>query len=322
MRLRLAVLSLALLALVWNENAVAGVPLKADAPDRVEVGVWLGGLHSINYIEGSFVAEFYIWWIGDNPDFHPFDVLQILNGRDWAVRSVSRRELPDGRIHTSGFVSVTINHDWDLRYYPFDRQSLQIIIETPYTSSELQILPRQEKSALSKLLKVQGYAIHGLELSAQTEGYDTDFGIESATSKQYSRVVMTVEMQRQSERLAVVLLLGFIVANLIALFTYAIEVSMIGTRASMITAAVFAAVGNMSLVSDEVNPAVGSLIVDGFALGTFASIVIALLLGIIVHRLVQWKKISLARIINWTVFAVVIIVLGIYYPALFHAAIK
>jgi len=55
-------------------------------------------------------------------------------------------------------------------------------------------------------------------------------------------------MEQQSDRLAIVLLLGFIVASLIARFTYAIDVSMIDTRALMITATVFGAIGKFYLV--------------------------------------------------------------------------
>ncbi len=102
-------------------------------PDKVEVGVWLSGLHNVDFLGGSFQAEFYIWWISADPAFKPFDSLQVLNGRDWTHRAVNSQVLADGRHYTAGFLSVTASHPWDLFYYPFDRQSLEIIIETPFT---------------------------------------------------------------------------------------------------------------------------------------------------------------------------------------------
>jgi len=311
-----------LCALVHPRDTHAAVPLDRDSPDVVEVGVWLSGLHSIDFVRGSFETEFYCWWISANPDFKPFETLQVLNGRDWSFRATSQRRLADGRYHTSGFVSVTVNHNWNLRYFPFDRQKLQIIIETPYTASELRIVPNQNDSAVSQFLDVKGFQIDGLKLIEHVEGYTTDFGFKDAKAQKFSRLTVEVGLNRESERLAIVLLLGFIVSNLIAFFTYAIEVSSIEVRVGMITASIFSAAGNMSYISSEVNPAVGSLIVDGFALGTFATILASLLVGIAVHRLSRWNRVLLARGVNWACFAVAVLASVSYYAWIVRIATR
>ncbi len=72
-------------------------PSEPESPDRVEVGVWLNGSHAIDVVDGSFGAEFYLWWISPDPAFRPFEILQVLNGRNWSVSAINRRVLPDGR---------------------------------------------------------------------------------------------------------------------------------------------------------------------------------------------------------------------------------
>lgn len=300
--------------------AVCAAPSEPNVPDRVEVGVWFNGLHTIDFLDGSFGAEFYLWWISTNPDFDPFEVLQVLNGRNWSVRSVHRHVLSDGSHYTSGMVSVTVNHDWDLLYYPFDRQRLQIIIETPFTASQLRMVPNQRDSVVSQFVDVEGFEVTGLSLDEHVQQYETDFGLRESSGKQFSRLVIEVDLKRESGRIVVAILIGFIVANLIALFTYMIDVSMLGVRASLVASAIFAAVGNTYLVNSVVHPAVGSLLIDRIALGSFTAILIALLNGIVVDRLFVYEKAGLARKVNWAVFALVVLGSAVFYSLAFQAA--
>ncbi len=288
----------------------------------VEVGVWISGIHSINFPDGSFGADFLMFWKSPDPDFRPFEVFQVLNGRDWTTRSVSRRVLPNGSYYTIGYVSVTINHDWDLLHYPLDRHKLQIKIETPLTASKLRLIPNRQDSVVSEFAEVEGFEFIGLRLIEYIKNHETDFGIPGSSRKGYSRLVVEIEILRESRRLVIAILIGFIVANLIATFTYAIHVSMLSIRATMVASAIFSAVGNMYFLHGELHPAVGSLLVDRFAVGTFSMILIALLNGIIVDRLVLRQNITLARRLNWMVFVIVVLGSVIFYGLTFYAAIR
>jgi hypothetical protein len=311
-------LTLFLLAAAVATRAQAEQP----SPQQVEVGVWFNGIHTIDFIDGSFGAEFYLWWISANPDFEPFKVMQVLNGRDWSARAVDRRVLPDGRYYTSGMVSVTVNHDWDLHNYPFDRHRLSVVIETPYNADELRLVPDQRDSVVSRFLDVKGFKVTGMQLHEQVAEYETDFGLQRNAGKKFSRLILDVDLKRERSRLVVAILIGFIVANLISLFTYLIHVTMLGVRATMVASAIFGAVGNTYMVNSLVHPAVGSLLLDRIALGSFTAVIIALLNGIVVDRLAIHNRINLARKVNWSVFVVVILVSCLYYSLTFHAAIS
>ena len=274
---------------------------------RVEVGLWLNDIHTVDFLDGSYGAEFYLWWVADDEELRPFEVFQILNGRDWTVRSVNRRVLADGSFHTSGYVSAIVNHDWDLRYFPFDRQRLRLVIETPFTASELRLVPNAEASLVSDFADVEGFRITDFGLTEHVERYETDFGFRDGAGYSFSRLVVELELDRESRRIVVMMFVGFLVANLMALLTYAVHVSMLSIRSSMSVGAIFGAVGNMYFLHREVNPAAGSLLVDRIAVVTFGGIVVALLTGIIVDRLYRWGKIGIARIVNWTIFTLVLL---------------
>lgn len=320
--LRLVVLALVLAAgwLPWS--AAAQPATAANEPQRVEVGIWLSGIHSIDFVNGSFGAEFYIWWTSADASFRPFETMQVLNGRQWSVRSEARRTLPDGRTHTSGFVSATVNHDWQLHYFPFDRQSLRIIIETSQTAAELRLVPDQEQSIVSDFMHVEGFDVTGLGLAERIEKYKTDFGIKGASGDAFSRLVISIDLTRQSGRLVLAMLIGFIVANIIALATYAIHVTNLGIRATMVGSAIFGAVGNMYSLNAALNPAVGSLLVDRFAIGTFAAIVVALLNSIVVERLAKKGRSRLAHQVNRTTFYAVLACSLLFYAMAFITALR
>jgi len=300
----------------------AGAEVEKITPARVEVGVWMMDIHSINFADGSFGAEFYIWWISADPNFKPFDIQQVINGRDWKVKSVSRRTLADGRIHTSGIVSVTAKHDWQLEYFPFDEQTLQIMIEMPFTAAELRLVPNTKGSTISKLMHVEGFDVTGLSVSERIEKYDTDFGITSGSGDQFSRLIISVSLKRESERLVVAMLIGFIVANIIALLAYLIKVTNLGIRASMVGSAIFGAVGNMYSLNAALNPAIGSLLIDRFAVGTFSMIVVSLLNSIIVERLALKGRSRLAHQINRMTFFVSLAAAAAFYTLSFTVAVR
>ncbi len=317
-------LAACLILFMMSTPAASAVTVAVEKPEprRVEVGVWLTGIHSIDFVNGSFGAEFYMWWISPDPNFQPFETFQILNGRQWNVRSVSQRTLPDGSHHTSGIVSVTVNHDWQLSNFPFDRQSLRLIIETPQTVSELKLVPNEKQSNVSDFIHVEGFQVLGIKLDEKVEKYATDFGIKGSSGDEFSRLVITVDLKRESGRLVVAMLIGFIVANIIAFMTYAIHVSNISIRASMAGSAIFAAVGNMYSINAVLNPAVGSLLVDRFAVGAFVVIVIALLNSIVVERLMTKGRSRLAHTVNRVTFYVVLGASLLYYTVTFIQALN
>lgn len=294
--------SMLVAVLASSVNPLSAATSEKEPPKSAEVGVWFDAIHSIDFLDGSYGAEFYLWWVSADPDFRPFEIFQLLNGRQWDVKAISRRTLPDGSFYTSGIVSAKLNHDWQLEYYPFDRQTLRLVIETPFPSTELRLVPNSKESTISDLMHVEGFKVTGISLEERVESYNTSFGLREQSGNKYSRLVISLGLVRESGRLVVAILIGFIVANIIALLTYAIHVSNLGVRASMVGSAIFGGVGNMYFLARELHPAVGSLLVDRFAVGTFTAIIIALLNSIIVERLMKRNKSHLAHSVNRTVF--------------------
>jgi len=283
------------------------MPRRTEGPRDIELGVWLADIHTIDLLDGSYGAELYMWWIAQDEDFRPFDVFQILNGRDWVARSVNRRVLSDGRWHCSAYLSVTASHRWDLHDYPFDRQTLQLVVETPFTADEVRLVPDVAGSVISEYATAEGFRFTDYRLREHVQRYPSDFGLGDVKGREYSRIVLEIELERASQRILVVTLVGFFVALLIAFLTYTVHVSLLNIRASMSAAAIFGAAGNMYSLQRAIHPSVGSLLIDRIALVTFGGIVVAILTGIVVDTVYRRDRLALARLINWSAFALVFV---------------
>jgi hypothetical protein len=284
----------------------------AAAPAEVRFGMYITGIHGLDVVNNSYDMDLYVWWVSDKYTINPESDFQIVNGRHWQVRSANTRTLPDGRHYSAAFVSATVNHNWNLRRYPFDRHVLRVIFETPYTASELRLVPDIVDSKISELVDVPGFRVGVLRLLEYVKGYDTRFGLGTDRADQFSRVVMELEIQRESQYLVATQFTGLLVANLISLLIYMVNVSSLGIRATLATTAILAAVGNVYTLGEHVTRAARSLLVSQLATATFLMIVIALVTSIAAEWLQERDRGQAAVRLNWTVCIVVTILFIAY----------
>lgn len=279
--------------------AAAPAPVSA-APAEARFGMYVTGIHGLDVVNNSYDMDLYVWWVSDKYAIDPHSDFQIVNGRHWQVRSVNSRTLPDGSHYSAAFVSATVNHNWNLRRYPFDRHVLRVIFETPYTASELRLVPDIVDSKLSELVDLPGFRLGTLRLLEHVKGYDTRFGLGTEKADQFSRVVMELEISRDSQYLVATQFTGLLVANLISLLIYMVNVSALGIRATLATTAILAGVGNVYTLGEHVTRAARSLLVSQLATATFLMIVVALVTSIAAEWLLERDRGQAAVRLNWT----------------------
>lgn len=286
-------------------------PANAE-PATSKFGVYVTSIHGIDVINNSYEMDMYVWWVSDRRTFNPESDFQIVNGRHWNVRAINTRILPDGRHYTAAFVSATIQHNWNLRKYPFDTHILRVIFESPFTAAELRLEPDIADSKLSELVELPGFRLGTLRLLQYVKGYDTRFGLGADNADRFSRVVLELVIERESQYLAVTLFIGLLVANLISLLIYVVKVSSLSIRATLGTTAILAAVGNVYTLGDQVSRASRSLLVAQMTISTFIMIVVALITSIAAEWLCEHGRERQAERMNWTVFGVVVVIFIAY----------
>jgi len=282
--------------------SVLVIPKTSHAAAQAKFGVYVTGIHELDVLNNSFAIDLYVWWVSRDLVINPTSDFQIVNGRHWQVRSVNTRTLPDGSHYTAAFVSAVVNYSYRLRRYPFDRHSLRVVFETPYTASELRLAPDVVDSTISELVEVPGFKVGELRLLEYVKGYDTRFGLGQTHADQFSRVVLDIEIRRESQYLVTQLFAGLLVANLISLLIYFVNVSALGVRATLATTAILAAIGNIYTLGGQFTPASRSLLVDRISVATFTMIVFALLTSIVAEWLYERDRGQAAVRVNWTMF--------------------
>lgn len=162
----------------------------------------------------------------------------------------------------------------------------------------MRLVPDVVDSKVSELVNVPGYRVGTLRLFEYVKGYETRFGLDTETAKRFSRVVLELEIERDSPYLVTILFTDLLVANLASLLIYFVNVSSLGVRSALATTAILAAVGNMYTLGSYVTPASQSLLVARLAIATFIMNVVALLTSIVAEWLYERDRGQVAIRLN------------------------
>jgi hypothetical protein len=124
----IAVAALALLLpLLTAAQAWAQGLQQVAPPVRHRIGLYVTDLHSLDPARGTFGASLWVWSISP-ASAQALRTMEFANADRVAVDLETTA--PRGAVAWSQRrVTGTFRHDWDLRSFPFDRHSLEILLE-------------------------------------------------------------------------------------------------------------------------------------------------------------------------------------------------
>ncbi|MEI4470804.1 hypothetical protein [Frigidibacter sp. MR17.24] len=262
--------------------AWAGGALAQPAPREVRTGAFVTSLHAIDPGDGSFGLSGYVWFSDPGGSFDPAHDMEIL-AREVVVTPFVRSRRPDGSVYAVVAFRVVVDHAFDLRRYPFDRQHLSLPIEAAETADRIVLVPDRADSVISDEVHLPGWRIGALALGAAERRYDTGFG-HRAGQPAFSRVTLGIGIDRRVSPLLFEKFTGFFVALVIAGLTLLVPVEELGTRIGMTTGAIFAAVFNRYRFEDAIGFDASFGTVDQVTFLTFSMILGMLLLSLLSHR--------------------------------------
>ena len=201
------------------------------------------------------------------------------------AETVRRSTLPDGSVYDWVKVRATVDQDFDYDRFPFDRQSLRVVLEAEDPATLVRLQPDVRDTRISKLVALTGWDVVGWRVTEQPASYDTDFGFPGEELRTYSRLVLTIDVVRQRSGLIVEKFLGFTMALLLSLLIYLIPGSELGMRVGLAGGAIFAAIGNRYSLDTLLGSDSQVGLVDQLTVLVFASIYTALVVSLLTHRL-------------------------------------
>ncbi|WP_099555653.1 hypothetical protein [Hartmannibacter diazotrophicus] len=262
-----------------------GLAIGAAGPAQareIKAGVFVSSLSSLSPSDGSFRISAFLWFSDPEGTFDPKAELEVL-ARSATVQTIARKTFDDGSSYSAVLVEAVVNQAYNVRKYPFDDQTLLLLIETTSDIEKVAFVPDTKDSDIADFVSVPGWTVRALTLESREAAYETGFGYR-AESPTFSRLAINIDVSRNRSLLFLEKFTGFLVAFFITAMVFAIPVKEFGTRIGISTGSIFAAVFNRYRLEDAVGYDAVFGLVDQITLITFSAIVFTMALSVAIHN--------------------------------------
>lgn len=269
-------------------SLVLARPQAADAaPRMVKIGALVTSLGDFDPADHSFRATFWIWTTVPKAVANPLDEIDYVNAKSIHVDASVSDPQPNGTVWYQHKMSGTFEHDWDLGAFPFDTQSLPIVMENnSYDAAAVMFEPDTANSGNDAQLASAGWTIEAFRVVSATREYTSTFGdptLAPGSPSQYSRLAIVTVITRDGLLTFLKLSIAAMAAILLAIASYFLHIDKgKEPRFAILAASVFALV--VSLQTAEGAGGEASLtLVDRFHAVALAYVVVAVVVSIIAH---------------------------------------
>lgn len=265
-------------------------------PETVKVGLFITNLFDVDFARQDVEAQFWVWFNHDDPNFDPKRDIELVNAREFEVLGSTRTEAGDKGFWDQVKYSAVLNENWNVANYPFDRQTIRIVLESATSDArKLKLEPDLEGTRLRRDLSMAGWKIEGMKIVPSNEFYETAYGDPSMSPvgpSIYPRVTVEIDIKRNGWRLLLSTFIGFGLAIALAgivltasAFRHSSEVIDIGAQLAIATGALFSTIGSGYILQSGLPPTTVFSLADAFQLTAFAVTFLTMLMIYVVHVL-------------------------------------
>jgi hypothetical protein len=300
---------------------------------RMRIGFYINAVREVDWSAENFLADFY-WWIrypapASDDDRKLAEALEFVNG-NLGVAAEARAEVleheiqerktisgPDGAEMYVAFRSVgRFYFAPNFARYPFDRQSLPIVIEHEVlTAEELELVDDEEsyrraggpeeRWGLAPTVRVTDLEIQRATRIFKTEEYRTNFGdpmIQDAATS-FARVIFTIEAARDYRSYLIKILIPLFIIVVLAYLVFFVPARELEVAVGLTVTSILACIAFQLTVADDL-PDIGYIVTSDliFYLCYFL-IMTAMAETVYTHSLEKrGRESTAARIEHWARF--------------------
>jgi hypothetical protein len=299
-------LMLCLLSLSQPRGAPAQQPEATDGQDQ-EVGrvtpltgIFVVSLHDLDTVDGTFGVDYWVWSVYPEGRRNPLESMAFRNAEQVDER-LPLTEARGERLWSQLKVRAIVQQDWDLSNFPFDRHVLEIEMEEGFdTAATLTYRPDTANSGYNEEIEIPGWRITDFRLTERTVDYPSDFGDPALSEggSSYSRLVASMEIQRQNTTVFFRLISAACVAMGIALLTFLMlptDVGVFTARMTVLVGALFATVISMQFGEQTLGATLRVSLVDKIHILTLIYIFVAVVMTLISRKLCASEETERAR---------------------------
>src|SRR3989338_7982975 len=269
-------------------------------------------IYDLDFTHNNFKVIFYYWGLSKT-GYNAGKNMEISNATEYKLEFNEMDKVP-GFDRSNVRYNASVIKNWDLTYFPFDRQILEVIMEDiVHEENGLKYIVDAKNSTIDPLFSIEGWSLDKFEMKTDTHIYTTNFGDESIKNSKFSRLKLIFHVKRFGGRLYASLFMGFFIAFLLCLIVYICTVDSVNFRSSIILGAIFSAIGNKYVIQQSIPPNTFVLLFDAIQIITFIIIFYTLLVIIATQRLAISGKKEKAIFFNQfsLLFTIVFYVIGV-----------
>lgn len=307
----------ALLRALCLTSLIAGGVARA-APAEVIVGTYVNKVQDLSFRENRYTVDFYVWFRwkaqGALTDYKPLESFEIMNGRIDGKTSVVEKKIGDLN-YAAARITATIAETWDLTDFPFDRHRVQVRIEdSSLTALDLTFIADKTNSRLGDEIEMAGWKASDFGSEVQLRRYRTNYGdtsLPTDAQSEYSRYIMSWDIDRDGWGAAIKLLSTLILATGVAFVSFMVKPSDLDARFGMGVGALFAVAASAFIVSSSVPDSASLTVADRMHSVALGGIFLTLLISAYCLRLEVRGREELAfRIDHWSLAILPILFYG------------
>lgn len=258
--------------LLWAAGSLCSA--RAE-PDRITAGIYLTALNNLNLAAGTVVADFWLWTVVDHERRAPLETAYIVNDAGKTVEAaLTDRE--NGRRWDQQRIRATLNNRFDVSSFPFDHQTVQIVIEdSGATADDLVYVADRERSGVAPDVSLTGWSITGWDIRTEAHPYPTNFGdLRHPGPIQSPRLILSVDVRRHGWALFLEQAVGAFIAFLIMALTFRMppnQAAIFSGRMGVTAATVFTTLLSLRSNSGIIAAPFGTTLIDRIHLVTMAA---------------------------------------------------
>jgi len=212
-----AVLFVALVALIPGHACAQAAPgetpravmeaiqtVIAPGSEQVIVGAYINDIQQLDFKTNNYVIDLYVWFRWRSPDTDPSKSMEFMNS--YASDDNRRDELtgapeamPDGSRYAILRYQGRFSSKFPLEAYPFDTQTLKVIMEDTLAGAAEQayVADGKDPVIIDPVITLPGFKVSKPAMRITTNTYPTNFGdLSKPEAEPYSRIVISVPVTR------------------------------------------------------------------------------------------------------------------------------
>lgn len=284
----------------FQNEALAENKVNFKKPNKVIVGVYVNGIHSIDLKSGTVGLDIYLW-LKSSQKRDLLESVEIMNGSNIDKSSIVK-ELINGEHYYSARMQLNTFQNFNFSKFPLDSQNIKLTIEdTVEDNKSLVFEVDEENSKLSDLISLVGWKLGKPTMNVNNHIYKTNYGDSRMGSNQstFSSVELSIPIVRDGLTYFFKLLGTVFLSAAVAFLCFFIKPNNLDPRFGLPVGGIFAVVAS-NFVLSSILPEISQVTMgETLLIMTMFFILIVLFESVIALRYLESGKIKLSERIDY-----------------------